>query len=313
VTTCTVSVITPFTAAPFAGLTLARYGRALTRLNPNEKLIAIGAEVSARPVGLAVGRLVAPDSATILTLFVVPGSRCAGIGSALLEALERACAERGHQHLGLSYALDTAGTAAFEACLTRCGWSPEGQRFHAFTVDGKLMESPWFDQAVVQPPYVIESWSTVTEDEREELRRSQAADGWIPEYLVPFRFESSLDMLNSLVLRHDGAVRGWLLTCRLDAHTIRYENIFVRPSLNHTGRTFAALALIAEAVRCQAQALGVESQGRFEVLEENVALLRFIDRHMRKYVLSSARMQRLTKLVPNVSRESPHRSDSTRP
>ena len=253
-------------------------------LCPNSTLLAIDAELSGRPVGLAVAWLVAPDSATVMSLFVLPDVRRAGIGAALLEELERACAERGHGHLDLSYALDTVGTGAFEGCLRKCGWTLHGRRLHTFTVDGKLMEAPWFDRAVVQPPYVIEPWSTVTREDREELSRSQAADGWIPEYLVPFRFEDSVEMLNSLVLRHEGAVRGWLLTSRVDEHTIRYGNIFIRPSLNHTGRTFAALALIAEAVRRQAQALGVESQGRFEVLEENVPLLRFIERHMKEYV-----------------------------
>jgi GNAT superfamily N-acetyltransferase len=313
VTTCTFSVITPFTAAPFAGLTFATYGRELTTFDPACTLVAIGAEASARAVGLVIGRLVPPDTASVLSLFVVPDFRRAGIGSALLQELERACAERGHEHLDLSYALDTKGSENLERCLSRCGWALDGRRVHIFTVDGKLMQAAWFDQQVVHPPYAIEPWSTVTEADREELSRSQTADRWIPDYLVPFRFEDSLEALNSLVLRHDGVVRGWLLTSRISAHVIRYENIFVRPSLNRTGRALGALALIAEAVRRQAHALGVESHGRFEVLEENVPLLRFIDRHMREYVLKSVRMQRLTKTARSVSTGSLRRPGSTRP
>jgi GNAT superfamily N-acetyltransferase len=301
VSACTFSVITPFTAAPFARLTFAKYARELTKLDPGSTLLAIGAEVSARAAGLAVGRLVPPDRAVVLSLFVVPDFRRTGIGSTLLRTFERTCAERGHTHLDLSYALSSTGSAAFEGCVRKCGWALDGTRFHVFTVDGKVMEASWFDQAAVHPPYTIEPWSTVSDADRDELRHSQAADGWIPDYLVPFRFEDGVETLNSLVLRYDGAVRGWLLTSRAGPHTIRYENVFVHPSLNRTRRTFAALALVAEAVRRQAAALGVESHGRFEVLEENAPLLRFIDHHMREFVLKRVRMQRLTKSAPDSS------------
>ena len=173
-------------------MTFASYGRQLTNFDPACTLVAIGAELGAACRPRSRTGSSRPTARRCCRFLCGPKNRRVGTGLALLAALERACAERGHGHLasvGTRWILP--GTAAFERCVNKCGWPLKGRRLHTFTVDGKLMEAPWFDLAVVHPPYAIESWSTVTREDREELSRSQAADGWIPEYLVPFRFEDS--------------------------------------------------------------------------------------------------------------------------
>jgi ribosomal protein S18 acetylase RimI-like enzyme len=289
------SPLSPLTAPRYAALTFSAYRPSMEWLDGRTGLVGVGASDSGAPAGLALGREVAPRSARILSLYVLPDFRGRGIGTSLLAALESHLAGRGNDRMELVYAIDAPGSPAFEGVLHRCGWPGEGDRLQVFTVDGRIMSAPWFDDAVLPSPYAISDWVSLTDEEREALARSQEKERWIPDLLLPFDHEKHLEPLNSLVLRHRGRVAGWLLTHPLDTETIHYANLYVRPSVNRVGRTFASLALLAEAVRRQERAMGVASCGRFEVLPTNAPLLRFIERHLAPYLCSRSTVQRLVK------------------
>jgi GNAT superfamily N-acetyltransferase len=290
--------INPFTAARFASLTFRGYRAAMESCGTGSGLCAVGASVDDTPVGLALGRALSATHARVLSLYVVPAFRNRGIGTSLLGQLEAQLSKQGCEGAELSYALGTYGTSRLERVLQKCGWPAAGDRLHAFCLDGQILSAPWFGTTVLPSPYGIAPWSTITEDERQRLLRSQETERWIPENLIPFRYEADLEPLNSLLLRHGDSVIGWALTQRFDESTLSYANLYVRPSLNRAGRTFASLALLAESVRRQTSALGVASRGTFEVVPENTPFLRFIDRHFGPYLLSRGLLQRLTRALP---------------
>jgi GNAT superfamily N-acetyltransferase len=292
---CELTELTPLTASRYAGLTFSGYRSAMEWFDGRGGWVGLGAAVDSEPVGLALARQPRAGLARIASVFVAESFRRRGIATRLLGRLEELLVERELLAVDLVYAPEAAGAAAFEALLRRRGWPDRGDRIHVFIVDGRIMSAPWFDGAVLPPSYEICDWASLREDERQGLARSQETERWIPEVLNPFDHEKNLEPLNSLALRHEGRVEGWLLTQPMDASTLHYASVYVRPSVNRAGSTFASLALLAEAVRRQERALGIASRGRFEVLETNRPFLRFIERRLVPYLCSRETLQRLVK------------------
>jgi GNAT superfamily N-acetyltransferase len=284
-------VLNIFTARAFSALTAAVY-RPILADQPGLPFTAIGASLNGKAVGLALAKDT-DQSAYILSIYVRPEYRRQRVGVRLLELLEDHLRER-RDFAELTYALG-ADASPFEQFLHTCDWPLEGPRLHFFCADAGIVAAPWFDRAILPNVYTIADWSTITLQEREDLAASQEPEQWIPEHLLPFAFESRLEQLNSLILRHSGAVIGWLLgESNGDGH-IRYVNLYVRPSLNRVGHTFCTLALIAEATRRQVGAHGPRSRGFFEVQPGNTDFLRFIDRHLANHLVSRTELKKLTK------------------
>lgn len=165
----------------------------------------------------------------------------------------------------------------------------------AFIESAEILLSAWSREAVLPASYVIAPWVSLTPEERRTLQQSQENERWIPENLIPFHFEKNLEPRTSLVLRREERVVGWLLTHHLDSTTLEYSNLFVRPSVNRVGNTFASLALLTEGIRRTVACMGKETRGQFYVAATNKPFLRFIERHMRLHLLSKVEMKRVFK------------------
>ncbi|MFN8637814.1 MAG: GNAT family N-acetyltransferase [Chloroflexota bacterium] len=100
------------------------------RLPDSLSLVAVGATRFGRPIGLALAEL-SPDGAggregAVRWLFVRPGYRQIGVGTALLAALEQALTERGCRQVRLSWPSDAADPGHSPAATGRAdpGMSP---------------------------------------------------------------------------------------------------------------------------------------------------------------------------------------------
>jgi GNAT superfamily N-acetyltransferase len=283
-----------FTAIHYTSLTHPRHRALLESFNPSD-VFAIGVSAGGEPIGLALATTRGADVATILSVYVARDFRNRGIGTELLRVLERNLADCGFNHGELSYACSEPSTPIVERFLSKCGWSSDGERMFAFIESAEILLSAWSREAVLPDSYSIAPWLSITPEERETLRQSQENERWIPENLNPFRFEKGLEPSTSLILRRGENVVGWLLTHRLDSSTLEYANLFVRPSLNRVGNTFASLALLSEGVRRTVESMGKETRGQFCVAATNKAFLRFIERHMSPHLLSKVEIKRLVK------------------
>lgn len=290
----TFSSLNLFTATHYSLLTHPRHRALLESFNPSE-VFAIGVSAGNEPIGLALSTARVTDLAAILSVYVARDFRNRGIGTELLGLLERSLADCGFTHGELSYACSEPSTPIVEHFLSKCGWPSEGERMFAFIESAEMLLSAWSQEAVLPDSYAIAPWLSISAEERRTLRESQENERWIPENLIPFHFEKGLDPRTSLILRREGNVVGWLLTHRLNSNTLEFANLFVRPSLNRAGNTFASLALLSEGVRRTVESMGKETRGQFCVAATNKAFLRFIERHMRPHLLSKVEMKRLVK------------------
>jgi GNAT superfamily N-acetyltransferase len=287
--------LTPFAGPRYAAFTFAAHRPLIESFSTTSDVAGSCASVNGEPAGLAVAKLEPHGTAVILSIYVARAFRRRGIGAGLLRRLEQQLAARGQSMAAICYDSSNEGARPLERLLASCRWPDRGEAVHFFTMDCTILTSPWLARAVLPEDFEIAAWSTVTQPERDALARADHNGGWIPAGLHPFLDEYDLEPINSLVLRHRGAIVGWQLTHPLTPTAIHYANLFVRPDVNRVGRVYASLALLAEAVRRQERALGTRSLGLFEVESHNAAFLRLLDRYLSPLVLEHVEKQRRIK------------------
>lgn len=144
-------------------------------------------------------------------------------------------------------------TPALENLLHKCGWtSPQPRMLVCKGEMEKGIQAPWLKQYSQLPAaYTIFPWREITTQERQAIERQQATQPWIPEDLIPFKYDKQIEPLNSLGLRYQGQVVGWLISHRIFPDTIRYTCAFCRPDIQKKGRM---ITLFYEAAKLQLNA-----------------------------------------------------------
>ena len=240
-----------FTAWSYHALTFPSFQPLLYDLSPNSLNVAIGAYNSEEPVGLALA-IIMPEKgfAKVGSIFVKPSYRRQGIGTALLMRLEEELyQQRGCTKAKFVYATGKLTTTAIEHLLQNCNWlSPEPEKLIC-KCNRTMLNAPWLKKYTLPDSFTIFPWVEITPTERVALQKQQEIDPWIPESLMPLQYENDLEPLNSVGLRYEGQVVGWVITQRFLPHTICYSCSYIRPDLQKRGRI---IPLYAEAIKRQA-------------------------------------------------------------
>ena len=250
----TLNVLNDSTAVKYEKLTFPAFRYLLRSIDSQKSFIAIAASYLEQPVGLALAEISEDDSfAEVRSIFVEPAQRCAGIGTALLTRLEEELSQRGCTKAELSYMTGKSATPALERLLQKCNWAPPQPRM--LVCKGQIetvIEAPWMKKYSRLPSsYRIFPWLEITQEERQAIQQQQEAQPWIPENLIPFVCEENMEPLNSLGLRYQGQVVGWVINHRISPDTIRYTSAFVREDLQKMGRV---ISLFSEAGKRQVEA-----------------------------------------------------------
>lgn len=261
----------------------------------NEKsIIAIGAAIDSKPIGLGVAKLISfSDRSQILSLFVKPMYRDRGVGSALLDRLERELIQSGSTNANLSYLKDGTTTPALKQTLHKQGWNlPHSEMLVCYSTAQKLQNAPWLYTYPLPPSFSSFPLVELTLEEYQTIERQQAIEPWYPESLSPFKGELPVEPLNSLGLRYQGQVVGWIATHRVAPDTIRYTSLFVRKDLQKMGR---AISLLAEAIKRQVNS--EIPQCTCTVSFENKAMMSFVKRRLAPFLTQTREIVRSHKLL----------------
>lgn len=198
--------------------------------------IVLGAAIWGQPAGVAVG-FVGETSAQLADLYVLPAYRRAGIGSALLAGLEKEIAQADIDRLETLYRADKH-TPAFEALLTKQGWTPPQSAHWLFWTRCASGFNPWVTRYRFRPPCELVLWSAVTDRERHTIAERGAA-GWYPPDLDPFsRPADAWDPETSVALRRRDEIVGWVLSDREAPNQLQIVVMFADPPLQRLGRGF---------------------------------------------------------------------------
>ena len=204
--------------------------------------IACRALVAGEPAGLVLAQrtAAAPASAEILSVFVPAAFRGQGIATRLVECLEQAARERhGVNELTGSYMTGKPGIPAVERVFEKRGFTPPELRMIVlkFTPE-EAARTDWYQKARMPAGATIFSWSELTGEEREEMRRSQADTGWIHPDLEPWKCDERFDHVSSVGMRKDGQVVGWVINHRPSPGLVTFTTSFMRKDLARRGAIF---------------------------------------------------------------------------
>lgn len=261
-----------------------------------DSIIAIGAELANQPVGLAMAHII-PDSkqAKILSIYVLPEYRQQGIGGALLERLSQQMQKLGRSKLELEYTAGAASTMALESLLSQQGWStPQAKMLVCYSSTEQMQKAPWLYSSRLPKTFSIFPLVELTKEEYQIIQQKQARKPWYPEILSPFAGELPVEPLNSLGLRYQGEVVGWMATHRIAPNTIRYTKLFVREDLQRMGR---AISLIAEAIKIQLKSN--ISQYTCATLVDNQAMVNFVQRRLKPFLTQVRESRQSYQLLTN--------------
>ena len=273
----------PLTGFVYQGFTFPRFRPHLEVLKPEGSTVAIAASDSDLPVGLVLAEIL-PDgkSAEVLSIFVGQKYRELGIGTSLLMRLEEELFSRGCTNVHLAYTTGKPTTSTLEHLLKKCHWTlPEARTIVCKSTTDKIADAPWMQKSTLPAAYTVFPWVEITAEERRAIAQQQAAEPWIPSQLIPFVSEKDLEPLNSIGLRYQGQVVGWVITHRLAPDTIRYTCSFVRQDLQKMGRI---IPLYVKAIQLQEKA-GIPN-GIWTVPFMYTSMVNFVQKRMAPYMIS---------------------------
>lgn len=272
-----------FTAIAYQPFTFPLYRSRLQGLKLASSTVAIAATDAAnQAIGLALAEI-RPDgrSAEVLSIFVQPTHRQQGVGTALLARLAAELSLRGCFDAHLVYTTGQPTTPALERLLQKGNWTPPQPRMLVCRSTTEIIaNAPWMQRKTLPAAYQIFPWQDITTAECLAIQQTQASSPWIPRDLYPFQPEANLEPLNSLGLRYQGQVVGWMITHRLTPDTIRYSYGFIRQDLQKMGRL---ISLIANAVQLQIDAETIPN-GIFVVSCDRTPMIQFVRKHMAPYL-----------------------------
>ncbi len=260
-------------------LTYPRYRPLLDNLQ-DSRYIAISAEYNQEILGLAIGEI-DYTAAEVLSLFVIPEYRGQGIGNELFVALETEIRAKNCRQIDLIY-IPNQTVIALEKILQKNGWSEPKVRMLVCITDPKnLKDLTWLNLDKKLPEdYEIFPWRELTSKERKTIEELQEKSPWYPDILSPFTEEDIIEPINSLGLKYNHQVVGWMITHRISENTIRYTKLFVKEELQSIGR---GIALLGRAIKLQINHPEI-NQGSFTVQVENEKMVNFTERRLKPYL-----------------------------
>ena len=236
----------------YENMTFPRFQYILENIESEKYVMAFTASSDGQPVGLILAEVRKQDhSAELLSLFVETSYRCQGVATQLVCHLEKELKVRDCKEIDLSYMTGNQGNLALERVLQKCHWTEPEPKMIA--CKGRIADNgvqmPWVTKHnYFHGSYSLFPWREITKEEKKAIEQQRQ---YIPEDLFPLRYEEDMEPLNSLGLRYQGEVVGWLISHRIAPDTIRYTCNFIRQDLQKIGRN---LGLMAEAIKLQFEA-----------------------------------------------------------
>lgn len=199
-------------------------------------LVALVATSQGKPIGIALGTvLLHIQTANLYTLYVHPDYRNQKVGSQLVHTICEHFLKETAEKVSVLYHTEDPSYEYFEKILKAERWYEPEIKVIRTTYDKYTFKPGWFGNPPEIPKdYELFKWKDLKGAERTRLQHQQQQKVF-PDYLSPFREESLIEPINSLGMRHQGEVVGWVITHRIKPDTIRYTSLFFQRDLRNTG------------------------------------------------------------------------------
>ena len=253
--------------------------------------IAIGVSLQGQPVGLVLAEYLKDRcQANILSLFVAPGHRQQGIGTALLIQIEKMLTASSCQQIDFLYGLNLT-TPVIERMLKQQNWTPASAYSLQCLTNLETIEQAPLNRYTFPQKFTIFPWSELTDLEREKIERRENGLNY-PNELCPFR-SGRIEAPSSIGVRDRDEVIGWSIVEQLTPNCVSYSSLFIRPEYRSIG---LGLHLLLASVNRQIVDKSV-TMVSFIVLQENTAMVKFMTRHLAPYLTTINSYWKSSKLI----------------
>jgi hypothetical protein len=230
----------------FLRMSSATLAPRLHDLSAASTTIAVAAMDGGVPLGLAVAASDKTPEGEVLSIFVKPERCRQGIGGRLLARAEGELKARGCTAAVIRYHTHAPSCAALERMLAKGGWSAPQPVLTLAKIDLIITEqAKWLQHRGVAAPYALVPW---LELKPEQLAQLPGFRGEVPDDFWPLNEKLPADPSSLALLRGD-ELAGWLVAHRLEADSVRFTILFVRPKWRTSINSFALCAEVARRVR----------------------------------------------------------------
>lgn len=241
----------------------------------------IEASINEIPIGVAFALSeTSRETSRLVSLFVKEEERERKVGHCLLSSLEDELIQQGCKAMYAEYPSDTPYHACIERLLTKHGWAKPATYMLCCHFDVRLFNPPWFNRPIgFSKEFQEFSWNQLTDKEKEILRY-QAKQWTFPPAVSPLIQEETIEPLNSLGLRYQNEVIGWMITHRIDPQTISYTSLYIHREYHLQGH---AIQLLVNSIRKQQHSSIPYALFKVNIEEVSPSWYRFVKNRLAPY------------------------------
>lgn len=267
-------------ALDFLSLTYSQYENKLTNIDSEKNAFAIGAAIFKKPVGLVFSSM-DPQTYTgsIETLYVLGKYRNQGIGSTLMEMIEKLLVKKGCKKLQIKYRKPVnSEESVIEKIIKKSGWEkPRAVEIFFKLKDWQgILSASWMDMPI-SPSCQFFHWRDLSDEDIRLLKEEEKSSSKGEEYVSPF-IKEDFDSDTSLGLRYNGKIAGWIITRGLSDEVILFAILCIKKDFQ--GITFGPL-LLAESIKRAYKKNFLRAF--FTVNNKNKKMLRLSNKRLKKF------------------------------
>lgn len=247
----------------------------------NTQIIAVEALHNSQPIGLLLASFYKyTGMIEIFSLFVLPEFRHQKVATKMMAFLHQEAKNLKAKLLTLAYTLEEINTPYLEKILDKQRWQKHDPFIIRCRYLGKGFAPDWIYYKTSFPPdYTEIPWSQLSAQDLEYIKKMEN-QGAFPVVFSPFFEQDRIEPLNSLALKFEGNVVGWMVTHRISPDTIRYSSFFMIPELR---KHLFSTKLLVDAIHLQKNSPVTWALFELPLQQVQPAWIHFIKRRLIPY------------------------------
>lgn len=244
-------------------------------------VIGAGVCIDEEPVGIALATVHAKmHMGDIHFLNISPPFNSYENLSDLLKIFSALLIEREVKFANLSYTKEDPQSNLLEKVFQENHWKgPKPHIIECHFISAEF-KAPWLQKEIKLTEGFEEFFfkNLTAEEQKDLINRSE--QGILPIYVFPFGREKELiEYRNSLGLRYNGRIVGWMVTHRLTADTLRYSALYLEDEFAQTGYW---LKLLADAIHIHQSRMHELTHSILEINLDQIPKrwLKFVERRL---------------------------------
>lgn len=221
-----------------------------------------------KPVGLLLGS--ATESfylAEIHSLFVKKKYRNQNIEAKLLQCFEKELMEHQCKMVTCFYSDAMETKLELEKLLNNNKFNPPIPTIIRYYFKGADFAPNWMNKNYQYPKdFSVSYFKDLSEEERKELMR-RVSQGSIPNEVSPFLNEEVVEPINSLILKDQEKIIGFVITHRVSETLIRYSSLYIESEYQHLGYS---IQLLINSMKIQKQIISENHPAILAVFDLNL-------------------------------------------